>query len=62
MGRDRWGDIYASANVKRMVALYDYDPQELSPNVDSEVIPGFNLLRFMFLQFFISGRAVLSHR
>lgn len=37
MGRDRWGDIYASANVKRMVALYDYDPQELSPNVDSEV-------------------------
>ncbi|ESP00972.1 hypothetical protein LOTGIDRAFT_85300, partial [Lottia gigantea] len=22
---------------KRMVALYDYDPQELSPNVDSEI-------------------------
>lgn len=35
--RDRWGDIYANMPVKRMVALYDYDPQELSPNVDSEV-------------------------
>lgn len=23
--------------VRRMVALYDYDPQELSPNVDAEV-------------------------
>lgn len=37
MGRDRWGDIYASVPVKVMIALYDYDPQELSPNVDSEV-------------------------
>lgn len=35
--RDRWGDIYANMPVKRMVALYDYDPQELSPNVDAEV-------------------------
>jgi RIMS-binding protein 2 len=23
--------------VKKMIALYDYDPQELSPNVDAEV-------------------------
>jgi hypothetical protein len=38
MGRDRWGDIYASVPVKVMIALYDYDPQELSPNVDSEVL------------------------
>lgn len=37
IGRDRWGDIYANVPVKRMVALYDYDPQELSPNVDAEV-------------------------
>ncbi len=37
MGRDRWGDIYANMPMKKMVALYDYDPQELSPNVDSEV-------------------------
>lgn len=35
--RDRWGDIYANAPVKKMIALYDYDPQELSPNVDAEV-------------------------
>lgn len=35
--RDRWGDIYTNMPVKRMVALYDYDPQELSPNVDAEV-------------------------
>ncbi|CAH1118371.1 unnamed protein product [Phaedon cochleariae] len=35
--RDRWGDICANLPVKRMVALYDYDPQELSPNVDAEL-------------------------
>lgn len=35
--RDRWGDIYANLPVKRMVAMYDYDPQELSPNVDADV-------------------------
>ena len=34
---DRWGDIYASTPVRRMVALYDYDPQKLSPNADAEV-------------------------
>lgn len=33
--RGRWGDIYASMPVKKMIALYDYDPHELSPNVDS---------------------------
>lgn len=37
VSRERWGDIYANVPVKRMVALYDYDPQELSPNVDAEV-------------------------
>lgn len=37
MPNDRWGDIYASMPVKKMIALYDYDPQELSPNVDAEV-------------------------
>ena len=36
-GRDRLGDIHADMSVKRMIALYDYDPQELSPNVDAEV-------------------------
>ncbi|KAF6216072.1 hypothetical protein GE061_000410 [Apolygus lucorum] len=35
--RDRWGDIYANMPVKKMVAMYDYDPQELSPNVDADV-------------------------
>lgn len=35
--RDRWGDIYANMPVKKMIAMYDYDPQELSPNVDAEV-------------------------
>lgn len=39
VSRDRWGDIYANMPVKRMIALYDYDPQELSPNVDAEVSP-----------------------
>lgn len=37
VSRERWGDIYANVPVKRMIALYDYDPQELSPNVDAEV-------------------------
>ncbi|XP_046144124.1 uncharacterized protein LOC114870940 isoform X1 [Osmia bicornis bicornis] len=35
--RGRWGDIYANMPVKKMIALYDYDPHELSPNVDSQV-------------------------
>lgn len=39
ISRDRWGDIYANMPVKRMIAMYDYDPQELSPNVDAEVRP-----------------------
>eukprot|EP00095_Tigriopus_kingsejongensis_P012128 maker-scaffold560_size136926-snap-gene-0.23 protein:Tk12128 transcript:maker-scaffold560_size136926-snap-gene-0.23-mRNA-1 annotation:"rims-binding protein 2-like" len=34
---DRWGDIYEATPAKRKLALYDYDPHELSPNVDSEV-------------------------
>jgi len=34
---DRWADIYEDMPMKRKIALYDYDPTELSPNVDSEV-------------------------
>ncbi|CAG9559185.1 unnamed protein product [Danaus chrysippus] len=34
--RDRWTEAYANQPVRRMVALYDYDPQELSPNVDAD--------------------------
>ncbi|TGZ37992.1 RIMS-binding protein 2 [Temnothorax longispinosus] len=34
---ERWGDIYASMPMKKMIALYDYDPHELSPNVDAQV-------------------------
>ncbi|XP_046964326.1 RIMS-binding protein 2 isoform X2 [Vanessa cardui] len=34
--RDRWSDAYTQQPVRRMVALYDYDPQELSPNVDAD--------------------------
>jgi hypothetical protein len=37
INRERWGEIYNNMPVRRMVALYDYDPQELSPNVDAEV-------------------------
>lgn len=32
---ERWGDIYASMPVRKMIALYDYDPQKLSPNLDA---------------------------
>ncbi|CAK1541741.1 unnamed protein product [Leptosia nina] len=34
--RDRWTDAYANQPVRRMIAMYDYDPQELSPNVDAD--------------------------
>ena len=34
---ERWADIYEDMPMKRKIALYDYDPTELSPNVDSEV-------------------------
>ena len=34
---ERWADIYEDMPVRRKMALYDYDPRELSPNVDSEV-------------------------
>merc|ERR1719186_716458 len=34
---ERWGDIYEDMPAKRKLALYDYEPSELSPNVDSEV-------------------------
>ncbi|XP_057342232.1 RIMS-binding protein 3-like isoform X2 [Microplitis mediator] len=35
---DRWGDIYTNMPVRKMIALYDYDPQVLSPNVDAEQV------------------------
>ena len=31
------GNHPGGKKVRKMVALYDYDPQELSPNVDAEV-------------------------
>lgn len=30
--------VSGEVTVRRMVAMYDYDPQELSPNVDAEVM------------------------
>ncbi|GAB6025399.1 hypothetical protein CHUAL_011144 [Chamberlinius hualienensis] len=39
---DRWNDDYDAVPVKKMIALYDYDPQELSPNVDADVELSFN--------------------
>lgn len=44
VSRERWGDIYCNMPVKRMIALYDYDPQELSPNVDAEVCAKLNFI------------------
>ncbi|XP_012270020.1 RIMS-binding protein 2 isoform X4 [Orussus abietinus] len=35
---DRFADAYANVPVKKMIALFDYDPQELSPNVDAEQV------------------------
>lgn len=47
--RDRWADAYANQPVRRMVALYDYDPQELSPNVDADV--SILLLSFLYTKY-----------
>ncbi|KAL1110538.1 hypothetical protein AAG570_008066, partial [Ranatra chinensis] len=35
--RDRWNDIYANVPAKKLITLYDYETQELSPNTDTEV-------------------------
>lgn len=42
-GADPWSHL----PVRKMVALYDYDPQELSPNVDAEVRGLFNADPFL---------------
>lgn len=34
---ERWNSSFKGMPLKKMVAMYDYDPQELSPNVDSEM-------------------------
>lgn len=48
--RDRWTDAYANQPVRRMVALYDYDPQELSPNVDADVSKKILVSQFLFFR------------
>lgn len=35
--RNNPNDPWNHLPIRKMVALYDYDPQELSPNFDSEV-------------------------
>lgn len=35
MQNDRYGDAYDRMPVKKMIAMYDYDPQESSPNYDA---------------------------
>lgn len=52
VSRERWGDIYCNMPVKRMIALYDYDPQELSPNVDAEVCVKRNILFSFYFYIF----------
>ena len=52
-GRERWGDIYANTPVKKMIALYDYDPHEVTPKIRqrkmSNVYVTRNLSRFLQL-------------
>lgn len=35
-GQERWAD--QNMPMRKMIAMYDYDPHELSPNVDAEVL------------------------
>ena len=35
--RNNPNDPWNHLPIRKMIALYDYDPQELSPNFDSEV-------------------------
>lgn len=37
--RNRRSGRQHTVSTRRMVALYDYDPRESSPNVDIEVLP-----------------------
>ena len=60
-GGDRWGDIYAGASTKKMIALYDYDPMELSPNVDMEVKWNNHIMKHQIKTDFPGG-AQLSNR
>lgn len=61
------GSIQDEAVVRRMVALFDYDPWESSPNVDSDVSQRhfqsscfhFNLLRPFFSDLYSS---ILTNR
>ena len=59
--RNRWGDIYANTPTKKMIALYDYDPMELSPNVDMEVITINWYHHECYHHHLYIGRAVLPH-
>ena len=38
-GRERWGDIYANTPVKKMIALYDYDPHEVTSKIRQRKMP-----------------------
>lgn len=38
--RNNPNDPWAHLDIRKMIALYDYDPQELSPNFDAEVSDG----------------------
>ena len=45
-------DPWAHLPVRRMIALYDYDPQELSPNPDTEVT--FDELNRLMIKLFVA--------
>uniref|UniRef100_T1IHF1 SH3 domain-containing protein n=1 Tax=Strigamia maritima TaxID=126957 RepID=T1IHF1_STRMM len=49
-GGDRWTGIsYSKLQKRKMLALYDYDPQELSPNVDADAELSFHMGELIYV-------------
>ena len=47
-------DPWSHLPVRRMVALYDYDPLELSPNPDAEMELAFNTGDIIYVSTFVN--------
>lgn len=57
--RNNPNDPWGHWTIRRMVALYDYDPQELSPNPDSEASKILHI--FWFILFDALDQNLIKH-
>lgn len=56
--RNNPNDPLSHLSIRKMIALYDYDPQELSPNFDTEVS---YMIIFFVVEIRVKYRIDLSH-